>query len=127
MLIFDELSPTQISIIKQICFTQLSSLRRLYNNEHHSDNDIIMVLIENEIEEDEFKHQIENKLDTFKKLSKDPDHLSKMSDTDLSAFRHILTQVEDQFKDKYPKAISNLWNRLFIIEDFRNTIRGNTN
>ena len=127
MLIFDELSPTQISIIKQICFTQLSSLRRLYNNEHHSDNDIIMVLIENEIEEDEFKHQIENKLDTFKKLSKDPDHLSKMSDVDLSAFRHILTQVEDQFKDKYPKAISNLWNRLFIIEDFRNTTRGNTN
>ena len=127
MLIFDELSPTQISIIKQICFTQLSSLRRLYNNEHHSEHDIIMVLIKNEIEEDEFKHQIENKLDTFKKLSKDPDHLSKMSDTDLSAFRHILTQVEDQFKDKYPKAISNLWNRLFIIEDFRNTIRGNTN
>jgi hypothetical protein len=127
MLIFDELSPTQITIIKQICFAQLSSLRRLYNNDHHSDEDIIMVLIENEIDEDEFKHQIENKLDTFKKLSKDPDHLSKMSDVDLSAFRHILTQVEDQFKDKYPKAISNLWNRLFIIEDFRNTIRGNTN
>lgn len=127
MLIFDDFSPKQIEIIKQVCFTQLSSLRRIYNNDHYAEKDIVMILIEHEIDEDAFKHKLEERLENFKKLSKNPDHISKLSDTDLSVFRHILTQIEDAYRDKYPKAVSNLWNRLFIIEDFREGIRGNIN
>lgn len=119
MIIFDELSPEQQEIVKQICFIQLNSLRRIYNNQHHSDQDIIMVLIENDIDEDAFKDKVEEKLNNFKSLHKNPNNLGKLNNIDLSAFRHLLAQIEDTYKEKYPKAVSNLWNRLFIIEDMK--------
>lgn len=119
MILFEELSREQQTIIKEICFIQLNSLRRIYNNQHQSDQDIINVLIENEIDENDFKEKIEEKLNNFKELHKNPNKLSKLNNIDLSAFRHILANIEENYKEKYPKAISNLWNRLFIIEDMK--------
>ena len=74
---------------------------------------------ENEIDEASFTDKIEEKLDNFKHLNKNPNNLSKLNNSDLSMFRHILAQIEDDYKKTYPKAISNLWKRLFIIEDNR--------
>ena len=119
MIIFEELSQEQVAIVKQICYIQLDSLRRIYNNQHHSNEDIINILIENEIDEADFLDKIEEKLENFKALSKNPNNLGKLSNNDLSAFRHILAQIENNYKENYPKAISNLWKRLFIIEDNR--------
>ena len=119
MILFDELSQEQTQIVKQICYIQLDSLRRIYNNNHHSDKDIINILIENEIDEASFTDKIEEKLNNFKHLNKNPNNLSKLNNSDLSMFRHILAQIEDDYKKTYPKAISNLWKRLFIIEDNR--------
>lgn len=119
MILFDELSQEQTQIVKQICYIQLDSLRRIYNNNHHSDKDIIDILIENEIDEASFTDKIEEKLNNFKYLNKNPNNLSKLNNSDLSMFRHILAQIEDDYKKTYPKAISNLWKRLFIIEDNR--------
>ena len=119
MIIFDELAPEQQTIVKQICYIQLDSLRRIYNNQHHSDQDIINTLIDNEVDEDTFMEMIEKRLDNFKQLHKNPNNLGKLNNTDLSAFRHLLAQIEDNYKETYPKAISNLWKRLFIIEDIR--------
>lgn len=119
MILFEELSREQQTIIKQICFIQLNSLRRIYNNKHQSDQDIINVLIENEVDEGGFKEKIEEKLNNFKELHKNPNKLGKLNNIDLSAFRHILANIEENYKEKYPKAISNLWNRLFIIEGMK--------
>ena len=119
MILFDELSQEQTQIVKQICYIQLDSLRRIYNNNHHSDKAIIDILIENEIDEASFTDKIEEKLNNFKYLNKNPNNLSKLNNSDLSMFRHILAQIEDDYKKTYPKAISNLWKRLFIIEDNR--------
>ena len=65
MILFDELSQEQTQIVKQICYIQLDSLRRIYNNNHHSDKDIIDILIENEIDEASFTDKIEEKLNNF--------------------------------------------------------------
>ena len=65
MILFDELSQEQTQIVKQICYIQLDSLRRIYNNNHHSDKDIIDILIENEIDEASFTDKIEEKLDNL--------------------------------------------------------------
>ena len=119
MIIFEELSQEQATIVKEICYIQLDSLRRIYNNQHHSNEDIINILIENEIDETMLMDKIEEKLNSFKALTKNPNNLSRLNNTDLSAFRHILAQIEDNYKENYPKAISNLWKRLFIIEDNR--------
>lgn len=119
MLFFESLSDDQIHIVKQICFVQLNSLRRIYNNKHHSEQEIINILIDHEISEDRFREVIEEKLNNFKALHKNPNDLSKLNDIELSRFRHILAQIEDHYKSNYPQAIANLWNRLFIIEEFR--------
>lgn len=121
MLLIEDLTYEQKQIIKQICYAQLNSLRRIYNNQHHSDQDIVMVLIENNIDEEAFKDLIEDKLDKFKDLHKNPENLGKLNDTDLSAIRHILAQIEDEYNETYPQAISNLWQKLFWIEKIRNT------
>ena len=127
MLLFDKTTPRQEEIIKEICYQQLISLERIFNNQHHGSTDIVMMLIENEIDEDHFKEMIMGQINKFKQLKENPDSLSKMDDTSLSQFRHILSNIENQYKEKYPNAISNLWNRLFIIEEFKNSILDNIN
>lgn len=120
MLIFENLTPAQTRIIKEICYTQLSSLRRIYNNEHGGGEDLVMLLIQNEVSPDDFKNQLELSMERVKMLSKKPDNLGNMNHTELSVFKHILFNIEDMFKEQYPKAVSNLWSRLFLIEDFKN-------
>ena len=119
-IIFDNLSSKQTQIVKTICYAQLNSLRRIYNNKHHSEQEIINLLIEYEVSEDQLKDELENRLDAFKKLSNNPNDISKLRPHDLSAFKHLLANIEKEFKEKYPKAVSNLWERLFIIDDIRN-------
>ena len=63
MILFEELPAEESALVKQICFIQLNSLRRIYNNQHHSDQEIIDILIDNEVSEDEFKDIIQDKLD----------------------------------------------------------------
>ena len=98
---------------------KIAGINNLILNGNYDDKDIIDILIENEIDEASFTDKIEEKLNNFKHLNKNPNNLSKLNNSDLSMFRHILAQIEDDYKKTYPKAISNLWKRLFIIEDNR--------
>lgn len=125
MILFEEFTDEQKQIVKQICFTQLNSLRRIYNDKHHSSLEVIQILQENEIELEDFENQLEIKLEKFKDLHKKPENLGSLSDSDLSVFRHILSQIEDKYNEQYPLAVSNLWQKLFWIENMRNT--GNLN
>lgn len=114
--IINQFTPAQSEIIRDICFKQLDSLRRLYQNKPMGS-----ILIEDELKEhniklEDFKDEIENKLFKFKQLSKNHKTLASMTKEDLSAFRHILANLEDQYKNRYPKAVSNLWQKLFFIE-----------
>lgn len=114
--IINQFTPAQSEIIKDICFKQLDSLRRLYQNKPMGS-----ILIENELKEhnikiEDFKDEIENKLFKFKQLSRNHKTLATMTKEDLSVFRHILANLEDQYKNRYPKAVSNLWQKLFFIE-----------
>jgi len=115
-MIIEDFTPAQRIIIKKICIHQLDSLRRLLYNETETDIDITMFLIENEVTQEEYEEQLVKNIGKFKKLNKNPDDLRVLDDTDLSKFRHILTHTEEHFKEKYPKAVSNLWQRLFLIE-----------
>ena len=96
MILFDELSQEQTQIVKQICYIQLDSLRRIYNNNHHSDKDIIDILIENEIDEASFTDKIEEKLDNFKHLNKNP---KDVTDREIKAY--VYNQFKKQLKEQY--------------------------
>lgn len=112
-------TPAQSEIIKSICFKQLDSLRRLYMKKPVCKVDIEKVLGENNISQEAFQDELENRLFKFRQVAKRHETLKNMSKEDLSIFRHILTNIEDQYKDKYPKAVSNLWQKLFLIEQIQ--------
>lgn len=120
MLYINEFSPLQQKIIRKICKIQLESLTRLLEDQGHNEQDVVMVLIENEISEDEFKSKLIDRMHSFEIIKADPQQLPSMSDEDVSVFRHVLFNLEHLYKDKYPKAIANIWSRLFILEEFNN-------
>jgi len=119
-MLIENLTPAQRKITKHICILQLESLTRLLNNESEDDTDITMFLIENEVTRDEYEEQLQKNITKFKRLKDEPDNLRVLDEIDLSKFRHILSSVENRFNDNYPKAISNLWRRLFLIERLNN-------
>lgn len=119
MYVIENLTPGQSKIIKEICIHQLRSLERLYNDESKSDIDITMFLLKREVSPEEFKEQLLKNMEKFQKVEKEPDSFASLDTNDLSMFRHILAKIEDNYTDKYPNAISNLWRRLFLIEDLK--------
>jgi len=117
-MLFEKLSPAQEKIVKDICFLQLDSLRRIYSDESHTENDIIMLLIENDISKEDWDNQLAVRMERVKATGRLPIKIDSMDKFELSIFKHLLSRVEDQYKDTYPQAISNLWQRLFILSDF---------
>ena len=117
-MLFDKLTPAQEKIVRDICYLQLDSLRRIYNDEHHTENDIIMLLIENDISKEDWDNQLAVRMERVKATGRLPIKVDSMDKFELSIFKHLLSRVEDQYKDTYPQAISNLWQRLFILSDF---------
>lgn len=120
MIYINEFTPLQQKIIRQICTIQLESLERLLENRGHNEQDLIMVLIQNEISQDEFRETLISRMHSFEIIKADPQQLPTMNDIDISVFRHVLCNLEHLYKDRYPKAIANIWNRLFILEEFNN-------
>ena len=120
-MIIEDFTPAQRIIIKKICILQLDSLRRLLYNESDMDLDLEMFLIENEISREEYDKQLIENISKFKKLTQNPDDLRVLDEYDLSKFRHILATLENKFNAKFPKAVSNLWQRLFMIERISET------
>lgn len=118
MTLFEELTPAQEKIIKDICYMQLSSLRRIYDNNSLSNIDLTMLLIKEEVTKEDFIHILEIRMENMKRVGRAPREITSLKDNDLSIFRHILFQVEDKYKESYPNAVANLWSRLFILEDF---------
>ena len=120
-MIIDDFTPAQRVIIKKICILQLDSLRRLLHNESDIDIDITMFLIENEVTKEEYEEQLIKNIGKFSKLNSNPDDLRVLDDLDLSKFRHILFNLEDKYREKFPKAVTNLWQRLHLIEKLSKT------
>lgn len=116
MAIITDFTPAQSEIIKDICFKQLDSLRRLYQNKPLGSIKIENELKEHNVKLEDFREELENKLFKFKQLSRNHKTLTSMTQEDLSVFRHILANIEDHYNKKYPKAVSNLWQKLFFIE-----------
>ena len=116
--IFQNLTTNQRFIVRDICKLQLSSLRRLYNNELASDDDLTLLLSTKGIAREDWEESLEESLDKFKEIITKPYLFHKLDKFDLSVFRHILTNIEEQYNKDYETDIKNLWERLFLIEDF---------
>lgn len=112
-----EFTPAQQIIIKEVCLAQLSSLTRVY--EKDTPVDVELVLAQHEVDEVEFKINLASTIEKFEQVYSDPTILSTLEVVDINIFKHILYQVEDEYRVKYPNAISNLWRKLFILEKYK--------
>lgn len=116
----NDFSEHQNIIIRALCQAQLESLERIERGDDESGEDLIMMLIADNVSMDEFKDSLIAKIHRFHQLVKKPEDLKVLNTHDLSMFRHLLTNLEELYKEEYPQAISNLWNRLFLIEQTQN-------
>lgn len=112
----NEFTPEQNLIIRQLCQIQLESLKRIQDNNDKSGEDITMLLISEDLPKAEFLERLVQRMEKFEDLHEDPEDLRGLDNEDLSMFRHLLCNIEDLYNEDYPKAVSNLWNRLFLIE-----------
>lgn len=113
------LTKAQNRIIKRLCQFQLESLYRILHDESHSETDIKLYLIMNECSEESFYETLLDDIDKFEGLLNNPEDLRILDKDDLSKFRHLLANIKEEYREKYPNAIANLWKRLYIIEDHR--------
>lgn len=113
----EDFSEPQIKVIKAICVHQLDSLKRIINNNDKSGEDLIMLLIQNDVTRSEFDESIKKEITKFEELYNNPEDLRVLSKKEISMFRHLLANLEEDISEKYPNAVKNLWHRLHIIEE----------
>ena len=112
-----EFSKPQQLIIKEICLTQIQSLTRVY--EEDTEDDITLILAQYGVDKVDFKISLSSTIKQFEQVYNNPNILSSLDILDISIFRHILFHVEDNYMEKYPNAVSNLWKKLFILEKYQ--------
>lgn len=125
------LTPAQRAIIITICGIEVEALTELMDEGPNDDTKLIIQQHEG-VSEDDWYEELENMRSKFSEIINNPELLFQLEEGDLSIFRHILFNLEyadekdeDCVTVKYPKAVKNLWRKLFISEDFTNII-GNT-
>ena len=127
MLLEEKLTEPQKLIIRHICSIQLESLQRIYNNESQTEDGLTLtqLLQVNELNEEEFENELSLKISYFETLHEDPNKLSQMGDDNISVITHIMTNISDKYKTKYPNAVRNIWRKLFFIRDVKMNFTAN--
>lgn len=118
-MVFSELTPAQRKIVKKICYIQLSSLRRIYNDEQYCDDDVELLLIKHNVSREEFNQRLEINLNRFKKYGREPEAITNMEQMEIDRFKQILYGIERKYQSQYPNAIENLWERVFMLENIK--------
>ena len=127
MLLEEKLTEAQKIIIRHICSIQLESLQRIYNNESQTEDgvNLAQLLEVHNLNEVEFEKELSLKMSYFESLHNDPNRLSQMGDDNISVITHIMTNISDRYKTKYPNAVRNIWRKLFFIRDVKMNFTAN--
>ena len=112
------LTQPQILIIKDVCSIQFKSLE-----------DIIMKIDLGSVDDEpyeqilsdlgctrkDFDEELINTYNNFRIVFEDPESIYNLNELDMTIFKHILHKWEHKWVGNYPKALSNLWNKLFLV------------
>lgn len=109
-----KLSDRQHQIIKEICDIQIDSLMRIYQQE--LDQESLDYLHAHDCDRLDYEECISESTQRFEKVVNDGESLLELNRIDISIFRHILTQIEDQFDKEYHDDIRRLWTKLLLVE-----------
>jgi hypothetical protein len=116
-------TPAQQIIIKDICSLQFQVLEKILiepilgKAEDEDDFTIEEMLAMHGCDRKDFDKGLIDAYEQFQKLHKDPDKLFELGRYEMAVFIQILHVLEDDmWKDTYPNALLNLWNKIFIWE-----------
>lgn len=120
------LSEAQKIIIRDICEIQKASLGRIVSEidlgKYHDSNgsSIQEVLNDFGIERKDFDAELFTNAALMTAISQDPDSiLELLDDLDLIVFKYILHNFRGRWEDRYPNALVNLNDRIFVWELYR--------
>ena len=112
------LTKAQKIIVREICSIQFESLNDILlqtdlgeddSGERYED-----ILKEFGCSRKDFDKELIDTIAKFKEIYKDPEEVYTLEELDLIVFKHVLHNFRHKWEDQYPKALDNLWNKLFI-------------
>ena len=113
------LSESQKNIIQEVCSIQYKSLIDILTKIDlgcdEDGEDWEMVLRELDITRADLDRELVQTIHNFEKVRKNPIEVFNLEPLDMLVFRYILFNWSHYWEDKYPNALRNLWNKLFLI------------
>lgn len=112
------ITKAQSIIIQEICSIQHESLSNILievnlgtddDGEEYED-----IFEELGITRKDIDKQLILTIHAFQDVKDKPEKLGELSDLDMVVFKHILYHFGYKWENKYPKALVNLWDKLFI-------------
>ena len=112
------LTPAQENIIREVCSIQFTSLEdilmKVNLGNDSEDEPYEQILSDMGCTRRDFDEELFGTYNNFKEVHSDPEKVFKLCEIDLLIFKHILHKWEHKWMEKYPKALTNLWNKLFL-------------
>ena len=113
----------QKTIIREICSLELPTLERILVEpklgkiEEDDEFSIDEILAMHGCDRSDFDQSLIDAYYQFQKLHDEPENLFELGRYEMLIFTQILHALEDQlWKAKYPNALLNLWNKIFLWE-----------
>lgn len=112
------LTPPQVTIIKEVCSIQFRSLEDVLikidlgsNSENEPYEEILHDI---GCSRKDFDEELIDTYQKFRGVYEEPEKVYELSEIELLIFKHILHKWEHKWIGDYPKALANLWNKLFL-------------
>lgn len=112
------LTEAQNTIIQEVCSIQFESLEDILinvdlgtdeDNERYED-----IITELGILREDLDEKLIETIHNFQGVHDEPAKIFQLEELDLMVFRHVLHNFGHRWENRFPKALSNLWNKLFI-------------
>ena len=108
----------QKTIIKEVCSIQHGTLTDLLIRKDlgtDEDGEVYEdIMTELGFGRKEFDIEMINTIHKFKEVHDDPELIYTFEELDMLVFKYILHNFSDEWRDRFPKALSNLWGKIFI-------------
>jgi len=113
------LTDAQKIIVQEVCSIQFNSLNDILIKTNLGDDDegdkYEDILADMGFDRKDFDEKLIDTLFEFRTLYDCPDKVFGLRDLDAIIFKHILHNFGHRWENRFPKALSNLWNKLFLL------------
>jgi len=112
------LTDAQKTIVREVCSIQFNSLSDILIKTDLGEDDqgerYEEILADMGFGRKEFDKELIKTILEFEGLNDDPEKVFELKELDAIVFKHILHNFGHRWENRFPKALSNLWDKLFV-------------